>query len=193
MRRLDREIEALSRASTRAKLALLSKDAEQGEVRLISYWEAEEWASTYVLSASESRKPLPGKWWALCFVEFGNLDPDEFLRSDDTEGKGPTPPISDAREIRRLLEVPGVEDRPELCGLLVALGLRRDEMDVPALLGFAGHEDPIVRYVCLGMLSWQPSVTNDMLGHRFRNDPDTRVADLAARFGTGRTGRKTRA
>ncbi len=191
-RRLDREIEAWSQRSKRAQFSLLWEEVELDEVKVVSYWEATEWASTYVISASEPRRALPGRWWALCFLEPGSPEPAEFLRSDDSEGKGRPVPFGDAKEIRRLLELPGVEERVELCDLLIALGSRRDEMDIPAFLGFSGHEDRVVRYVILGLLSWQPSVSNDLIGHRFGDDPDSRIADLATRFATGRTPRKTR-
>ncbi|MCB0870402.1 MAG: HEAT repeat domain-containing protein [Solirubrobacterales bacterium] len=191
-RRLDREIEAWSRKSARDKLSLLWDEDLRNGVKVFSYWEGTEWASTYIISASESRKPLPGKWWSLCFVEFGQPEPSEFLRSDDSEGTGAPPPLSDAREIRQLIEVPGIEKRYELCDLMIALGRRRDEMDIPAFTRFAGHEDPVVRYVAMAMLAWNPSVANDYLGGKFGDDPDPVVRDLARRWSGGRLRRRTR-
>ena len=193
VRRLDREIQAWSQRPKRAQLSLLWDDVERDEVKVISYWEEAEWSSTYIISASQPRRPLPGKWWALCFIEPEGPGPAEILRSDDSEGRVRTlVAVTDAKEIRRLLEVPGVEERVELCDLLISLGGRRDEMDIPALLGFSNHRDRVVRYTALGLLSWQPAVSNDLLGHRFGEDPDWRVADLARRFASGTTPRKTR-
>ena len=192
VRSVDREIEAWSRRSARDQFSLLWEQAGKDEVNVISYWEGREWASTYVISASQARLPLPGRWWALCFIEPGREEPVEFLRSDDSEGKGAGPPLTDARSIRRLLEVPGIDERPELCSLLITLGARRDEIDTASILRFTKHNDHVVRYVALGVLSWQPSISNDLIAHRFSDDPDPIVADLAARFASGRTRRATR-
>jgi len=191
-RRLDREIRNWSDASARTQLGLLWKDVEREGVKVISYWEETEWSSTYNISASESRAPLPGKRWALGFADFDRPGPVRYLLSDESEGVGREPVISDAREIRRIIELPGIEERPELSDLLIALGLRRDEMDIPFFLAFTGHEDRVVRYVTLGVLSWQPSIGNETIAARFGEDPDPLVADLAARFAAGRTRRKTR-
>ncbi len=191
-RSVDREIEAWSNRPVRDQFSLLWEVVEKDEVKVVSYWEGREWASTYVISASQARLPLPGRWWALCFIEPGREEPVEFLRSDDSEGKGGGPPLTDARSIRSLLEVRGIEERPELCSLLITLGARRDEIDTASILRFTKHEDHVVRYVALGVLSWQPSISNDLIAHRFSDDPDPIVADLAARFASGRTRRATR-
>ena len=159
---------------------------------MIACWETDPWASQYVISASETRWPKPGKWWAVCFADFGPLAPVEVVFSDDREAEIPPPTLSDARDIRRILEVPGIEERPELCHLLVTLGFRRDEIDLPALRRFATHEDRVVRYTVLGVLSWQPSVTNAELWGKFGDDPDPKVRELAGQLSSGRTRRKTR-
>jgi len=112
--------------------------------------------------------------------------------SDDRAGEVAPSQIRDAREIRRLLETNGIEERDELCELLITLGFRRDEIDIPLISSFADHEDKVVRYTVLGVLSWQPSVTNGDLGAKFGEDPDPRVEDLAARFAAGRSPRRTR-
>ncbi len=192
-RSLDREIEAWSNKPARDRFSLLWEQVEKDGVKVISCWEGREWSSSYVISASQARLPLPGRWWAFCFVEPGSEEPVAFLRSDDSEGEGAAPALTDARSIRRLLEVPGIDDRPELCDLLLVLGARRDEIDVPGILGFTSHSDRVVRYVTLGVLSWQPSISNDLIGHRFANETDPLVAALAARFATGRTRRSTTA
>jgi hypothetical protein len=127
-------------------------------------------------------------------LDFGRPDRDEVLLSDDTAIQGRTTLAEQmgARETRRMLELPGVDQRPELCDLLISLGFRRDEMDIPTLTGFAGHDDEVVRYVVLGMLAWNPSVTNDYLAGKFESDPDHRVRELAVRFTDGRARRVTR-
>ncbi len=193
VRSLDRQIEAWSNKSVRDQFSLLWDEVEREEVKVISCWEGREWSSNYVISASQPRRPLPGRWWAFCFIDPGSEEPAEFLRSDDSEGKGAGPPLTDARSIRRLLEVPGIDDRPELCSLLMTLGARRDEIDGPSILRFTGHSDRVVRYVSLGVLSWQPSISNDLIAHRFADETDPRVAELARRFASGRTRRRTKA
>jgi|GEM_PF-1859435 len=191
-RRLDREIQDWSGKPARSQLALLWDEVERNEVRVISYWEQDEWSSPYLICASQRRLGMRRRR-AFLMLNFGQPERDEVLLSDDTAitGRITVSEKMGAREIRRMLEVPGVEERPELCDLLISLGARRDELDVPTLSGFAGHEDKVVRYVALGMLAWNPSVTNDYLAGKFESDPDHRVRDLAARFTTGRTRRQT--
>lgn len=192
VRRLDREIESWSRRSARDQLSLLWDEQRRDSVKVISWWEGDEWGSSYVISASEPKPLLAGKWWAVCFVEFGQPELDQMVLSDESESAVELEVASDAREIRRLLEIPGIEERPELTRLLVTLGVRRDEIDIPTIMKFMGHRDRVVRYVTLGILSWQPSITNDDLLIRFGSDPDPRVSDLAKRFATGRLRRRTR-
>lgn len=191
-RRLDREIQDWSRRPVREQFTLLWDEVDHDEVRIISCWEGEPWASPYVISGSQSKRPLPGKWWAVCFVDLERQQGGQLLLSDDREVEVPPPALADAKEIRRLLEIPGIEKRPELAQMLVTLGSRRDEMDIPAIIGFAGHEDRVIRYSVLGVLSWQPSITNGDLSARFGKDPDAKVRDLARRFANGRIRRKTR-
>lgn len=191
-RRLDREIQEWSRRPVRDQLSLLWEEFDTGEVKIISCWEEEPWSSSYVISGSQSRRPLPGKSWAVCFLNPDGQQPGQLVLSDDREIELPPPPLVDAREIRRLLEIPGIESRPELAQLLITLGGRRDEIDIPTILRFARDEDRVIRYLVLGVLSWQPSVTNDDLSVRFGKDPDARVRDLARRLATGRIRRKTR-
>ncbi|HMT05591.1 MAG: hypothetical protein KDB48_03100 [Solirubrobacterales bacterium] len=192
IRPTDREIEAWSRKSKRQQLALLWDEYERDGVKVISCWEETDWSSVYVISASQSKRPKPGKWWAICFVDFGHREADKVVFSDDRAGEAAPAPIRDAREIRYLLETNGIDERDELCELLITLGSRRDEIDIPLISAFAGHEDKVVRYTVLGMLSWQPSVTNADLGARFGKDTDPRVEDLAVRFAAGRAPRRTR-
>lgn len=195
MRRIDREIQAWSRASARAQLGLLWEEVERGGVRSISYWEGDPWASPYMISAAESRLGGAGKLRAFCLINFGQPEADEVLFSDNRDLIGRTPAAAGigARDIRRLLEVPGIGDREEICDLMIAVGIRRDEIDVPAITAFASHEDSVVRYVALGMLSWNPSVANDYLSGRFLEDPDPILRELAERFAAGRLRRRTRA
>lgn len=192
VRRLDREIQDWSRRPVRDQLALLWDEVECDEVRITSCWEEEPWSSSYVISGSQPRRPLPGKWWAVCFLNFDGHEDSQVVLSDDREVEVPAASLADAKEIRRLLEVPGIETRPELAQMLITLGCRRDELDIPTLLGFAGHSDRVLRYMVLGALSWQPSISNGDLAVRFGKDPDVRVRDLARRLASGRIRRKTR-
>ena len=192
VRRLDREIEAWGHKSARAQLSLLWDDFHRHGVRTIGYWEGDEWGSPFVIYSSEPKRGRPGKWMAHCFVNFGRPDLDELLISEDREVEIQQAPVADARDIRRLLEIPGVEEREELAGLMITLGHRRDEMDLPAFNRFVRHRDKVVRYAALGVLSWQPSVSNGELAGKFGEDEDPKVRDLAARLSTGRTRRRTR-
>ncbi|HRV61185.1 MAG: hypothetical protein KDB54_03415 [Solirubrobacterales bacterium] len=194
LRLVDREIKAWSRGTAQAQLGLLWDEVERNGVKAISWWERDEWSSPYLISASEDRSLAPGKFRAFCQVNFGRPEDDEMLFSDDSEARGRDTPVETmgARDIRRMLELPGVEERPELCDLLINIGYRRDEMDLPAITSFAGHQEPVVRYVVLGMLSWNPSLTNDYLGGKFEKDPDPAVRELAERFASGRLRRQTR-
>lgn len=193
-RRIDREIEAWGRKSAKAQLGLLWDESEQDGVRVMSYWEDSEWGSPYVIYASQSMRGRSRRH-AHCFVHFGQPEKDEILLSADREHRPEEPPkaLPGAREIRRMLDVAGVKKREELVGLLVALGHRRDEMDIPTFRRFSGHDEREVRYACLGVLSWQPSVGNAELGEWFSGDRDPRVSALADRFSSGRTPRLTRA
>ena len=191
-RPLDREILVWGRKTVRDQLNLLWEEVDRNGVKVIACWEDDPWSSQFVISASQARRPKPGRWWAVCFADFGPVEPVQAVLSDDREAEIPPPPLTDARDIRRILEVPGVEDRPELCQLLVTLGFRRDEIDLSALRRFAKHEDRVVRYTALGILSWQPSVTNAELLGKFGDDPDPKVRDLAGQLSSGRTRRKTR-
>jgi hypothetical protein len=193
-RRVDREIQAWSGSSARSQLALLWDEVDRDTVKSISYWERDEWSSPYMICASQRRRASWGSRRTFLMLDFGRPDRDEVLLSDDTviHGRTTVAERMGARENRRMLELPGVDQRPELCDLLISLGFRRDEMDFPALTRFAGHDDEVVRYVVLGMLSWNPSVTNDYLAGKFESDPDHRVRDLAARFASGRARRITR-
>jgi hypothetical protein len=195
VRHLDREIQSWSRGSARAQLALLWEEVERDGVRSISWWERDEWSSPYLISCAQPRLAGAGKWRAFCMITFGQPEKDELLFSDDHEIIGRTTPADGlgAREVRRMLELPGVEERPELCDLLISIGVRRDEIDIPALTRFATHEDKVVRYVVLGMLSWSPSVANDYLGGKFADDPDPVVREIARRFAGGQLRRRTRA
>ncbi|HMX72065.1 MAG TPA: HEAT repeat domain-containing protein [Solirubrobacterales bacterium] len=195
MRRIDREIQSWSRDSARVQLALLWDEVERDGVRSISWWDGDPWASAYLISSTQPWSGGIGKWRAFCMINFGRPEDDEILFSDDREVVGRTSPAHGmgAREIRRMLELPGVEERKELCDLLIALGHRRDELDIPTITGFAGHEDRVVRYVVLAMLSWNPSIANDYLAGKFSDDPDPLVRELARRWSGGRLRRRTRA
>jgi hypothetical protein len=195
VRPIDREIQSWSRDSARVQLALLWDEVERNEVKTISWWDGDPWASPYLVSAVQTWVGGVGKWRAFCMINFGNPAEDEVLLSNDREIRGRTTRVDgmSARDIRRLLELPGIEERPELCDLLIEIGQRRDEMDIPALTRFAGHEDQVVRYVVLAMLSWNPSVANDYLGGKFSDDPDPVVRELASRWSGGRLRRRTRA
>jgi hypothetical protein len=192
-RPVDREIEAWSRKSARARLGLLWDEVERDRVRLISYWQGTEWASPYVIYASQARR-RKSRWHAHCFVHFGEPEKDEVLLSVNREHKrqAGTEDRPGAREIRQMLEESGIEDREELTGLLIALGHRRDEMDIPAFRQFSGHPDRVVRYTCLAMLSWQPSVLNADLADWFAAETDPRTGRLAAELASGSIPRQTR-
>jgi hypothetical protein len=194
VRNLDREIQSWSRGSARAQLALLWEEVERDGVRSLSWWERDEWSSPYLVSCTQSRLAGAGKWRAFCMVNFGQPGKDELLFSDDHEVIGRSTPADGlgAREVRRMLDLPGIDERPELCDLLISIGVRRDEIDIPVLNRFAAHVDEVVRYVVLGMLSWQPGVSNSELVGKFGEDADPKVRDLALRLSSGRTRRRTR-
>lgn len=192
-REVDREIRSWSRKPARDQLALLKDGLDLDGARIIAYWEGDPWSSSLVISASAPRKHRPGTRWAFCFLPFHSPDPGELIFSDDSEEEAQPEKIADAWEIRRLLEVPGIGERPEICDLLISLGRRRDDLDLPTLGSFSTHRDPLVRYVALGVLSWQPGISNAQIGEKFSEESDPLVRELAIRFSEGRTRRKTRA
>lgn len=191
-REVDREIEAWSRKPVRDRLALLWEAGEHDGVRTIGYWERDPWSSDFVISSSQAKGRIPGTWWAVCFGSFESRTPDNLVYSDDRESEGPAETFGDAWELRRFLEIPGIEERPELSGLMVSLGARRDDLDLPLFRRFAGHADHVVRYAALGVLSWQPEVSNREIEEVFRDETDPVVLDLARSFAEGRVRRKTR-
>lgn len=191
-REVDREIEAWSRKTARDRLGLLWDACDHDGVRTIGYWDRDPWSSDLVLSCSQAKKRIPGQWWAVCFSSLESRRPDSIVFSDDREAEGLPESIEDAWELRRFLEIPGIEERPELCELLIGLGSRRDDLDLPIISRFGKHPDRVVRYTTLGVLSWQPGVSNQELAERFREEQDHIVRDLADRFAEGKVRRKTR-
>lgn len=191
-RQVDREIQGWRRLSAHDQLRLLWHEESRDGVSVMSYWDAGPWTSPYVIAGSETSR-LRGTFRALTEINFGERSRDAtFLTNQEFEG----PPIEylnwDVREARFRLGRSDSSGRPELCDWLIAIGRRRDEIDIPRLRGYADHEDKVVRYTVLGMLSWNPSIGNDQLLRMFGSDEDGIVAELAERFGAARAIRATR-
>ena len=145
-RPLDREILVWGRKTVRDQLNLLWEEVDRNGVKVIACWEGDPWAAHFVISTSQARRPKPGKWWAVCFRDFGPVEPVQAVLSDDRESEIPPPPLTDARDIRRILQLPGVEDRPELCHLLFTLGFRRNEIVLAPRRRFAKLRHLLARY-----------------------------------------------
>lgn len=192
MKQVDREIQAWRRRPAREQLGLLWGERKSGRVKLISYWDAGEWTSAYVISGIEPNR-LGGTQRALTEIHFGERHRDAtFLTGQDLEGVPPEVLVPDAREARFRLGRSGASEREEICDWLLACGRRRDEIDIPLLREFAGSGEAVVRYAVLGALSWNPSVGNDQLLRWFGEDEDPRISGLARKLGRGLAARRTR-
>jgi hypothetical protein len=191
-RRVDREIQAWRRRPARDQLRLLWEEESRDGVQVIAYWDAGAWSSAYVISGIEPNR-LGGTLRALTEIHFGERKRDAtFLTGQDLEGPPPEVLNLDPGEARFRLGKPGASEREELCDWLISVGRRRDEIDIPLMREYAGHEDEVVRFTVLGMLSWNPSVGNDQLIRWFGKDDDPRISELARKLGGGLAARYTR-